>query len=79
MTVHYLLVKHLFQFVIIHIDINKCQTLILFINLVLSGESLMKHCAVQIPKLKSRVTKVAGPEQQTKNETSGNKKKKGRK
>jgi len=37
----------------------------------------MKHCGTQIPKLKSRVMKVAGPEQQTKTETSGNKKKKG--
>lgn len=47
---------------------------------MISGESLMKHCGVQIPKLKSRVTKVVGPEQhQNKNETSGNKKKKGRK
>lgn len=47
---------------------------------MISGESLMKHCGVQIPKLKSRVMKVAGPEQvQSKNETSGNKKKKGRK
>jgi len=44
------------------------------------GESLMKHCGVQIPKLKSRVMKVAGPEQhQNKNEPSGSKKKKGRK
>ncbi|VVC40209.1 Signal recognition particle, SRP19 subunit [Cinara cedri] len=42
--------------------------------------SLMKHCGVQIPKLKSRVMKATGPEQhQNKNETSGNKKKKGRK
>lgn len=40
----------------------------------------MKHCGVQIPKLKSRVTKVAGPEQnQSKSEATGNKKKKGRK
>jgi len=40
----------------------------------------MKHCGVQIPKLKSRVLKVAGPEQnQNKNEPSGSKKKKGRK
>lgn len=39
----------------------------------------MKHCGVQIPKLKSRAMKVAGPEQQSKNEPSGNKKKKGRK
>jgi signal recognition particle subunit SRP19 len=45
-----------------------------------SRVSLMKHCGVQIPKLKSRVTKVPGPEQhQNKNETGGNKKKKGRK
>ncbi|CAH1710468.1 signal recognition particle 19 kDa protein [Aphis gossypii] len=45
-----------------------------------SRESLMKHCGVQIPKLKSRVMKVAGPEQhQNKNEPSGSKKKKGRK
>ncbi|XP_050541965.1 signal recognition particle 19 kDa protein [Daktulosphaira vitifoliae] len=42
--------------------------------------SLMKHCGVQIPKLKSRAMKASGPEQsQTKNEASGNKKKKGRK
>lgn len=47
---------------------------------MITGESLMKHCGVQIPKLKSRVTKVAAPEQQSnKSETSGNKKKKGRK
>lgn len=47
---------------------------------MISGISLMKHCGVQIPKLKSRVMKVPGPEQhQNKNETSGNKKKKGRK
>lgn len=40
----------------------------------------MKHCGVQIPKLKSRAMKLPGPEQnQNKNETSGNKKKKGRK
>jgi len=39
----------------------------------------MKHCGVQIPKLKSRAMKVPGPEQQNKNEPSGSKKKKGRK
>lgn len=47
---------------------------------MITGESLMKHCAVQIPKLKSRVMKVAAPEQHpNKSEASGNKKKKGRK
>lgn len=47
---------------------------------MISGVSLMKHCGVQIPKLKSRVAKVPGPEQNpSKSETSGNKKKKGRK
>jgi len=43
------------------------------------GESLMKHCGLQIPKLKRGVMKVPGPEQQNKNEPSGSKKKKGRK
>lgn len=47
---------------------------------MISGISLMKHCGVQIPKLKSRVMKASGPEQHpNKNETTGNKKKKGRK
>jgi len=55
------------------------QTLYFIVKNCVSGESLMKHCGVQIPKLKSRVMKVTGPEQQTKNEPSGNKKKKGRK
>lgn len=52
---------------------------IYFFFFSISGISLMKHCGVQIPKLKTRVTKVTGPEHQNKNEASGNKKKKGRK
>lgn len=62
------------------IVINPQNVWCIFKNFSVSGVSLMKHCGVQIPKLKSRVTKVAGPEQnQSKSEATGSKKKKGRK